>query len=519
MLPLRDKAARVVFPRLGSNMIPPVRAADDVDRFKDLLKSYPFGGLILFNGHVDRTPHDLAELQDLAAYPLLVGADIERGAGQQIVGATLFPHARALGLAGTSAVRTFAAMTAKEALSAGIHIAFGPVADVNANPRNPIIGIRAFDTSPESVAGHVSAFIGAAQPAGLMTTAKHFPGHGNTATDSHAELPVVPTHLDKLLRSDLIPFQHAIRDGVELIMTAHVKFPALDETHPATTSRSILTGLLRETMGFEGVIVTDSLIMEAIHRATNSDEERAALLLNAGVDILLDPPDPPSMVEGIIGAVQSGSLAEGKLDAALHRIERLRRRVMDRFGNTAFTTPYGMGDKNHLGAAEHVEAAQSFAALALRATPENTQWPRPDAALLIEISPYPPSTLAAEHRILRNRIETCGSDQIRYAEVNPATPQEEREEIMSQCDLADTVLACVVAKPAAWHAFGLPDDLAGFTRRLIANQRTVFVALGDPGLFVDFPGAAGYVCTYSDALPSQEALFNWLMAHGLIPSS
>ena len=194
-------------------MPPPIRVEEDADRFRKLHNKYQFGGLVLFNGHKDHTPKILSELQRMSEVSLLVASDIERGTGQQIEGATLFPHAMACGKAGDEAVKTFAKITAQEALASGIHIAFSPVADVNSNPRNPIIGIRAFGTQPDDVSRHVSTFIRTCKKEGLLTTAKHFPGHGDTETDSHAEMPVITSSLKTFNNTELPPSQKAPCSG------------------------------------------------------------------------------------------------------------------------------------------------------------------------------------------------------------------------------------------------------------------------------------------------------------------
>ncbi|MGI9175988.1 MAG: glycoside hydrolase family 3 N-terminal domain-containing protein, partial [Rhodothermales bacterium] len=245
---LRDRAAQVVFARIGSNMPPPVTVEEDADRVEALLERCPLGGLVLFNGDRAATPKTLARLQAQSPYPLLITADMERGAGQALRGATVFPHAMAYSALGDQAealAEASAGASAREALAGGIHVTFSPVADVNTNARNPIIATRAFGSKPEEVARLVQAYLRGCQKEGILTTAKHFPGHGSTQEDSHAELPVVKSARRELEAVDLLPFRAAIEADVDLMMTAHVAFPALDERGlPATLSRPILHDLL-----------------------------------------------------------------------------------------------------------------------------------------------------------------------------------------------------------------------------------------------------------------------------------
>src|SRR4051794_14408525 len=193
-LSLREKISQLVFVRVGSNM-PPVRTVEqDEARVALLLKECPIGGLLLFNGGVD-AKKSLVRLQAASSIPMLVGSDIERGVGQQVRGCTVFPHAAAfdmLGAAAESAVAEYARVLASESRDVGIHITFAPVADVNSNPRNPIINTRAFNEDTERAAALTRAYVVAAETAGLCTTAKHFPGHGDTEGDSHDSLPSLP---------------------------------------------------------------------------------------------------------------------------------------------------------------------------------------------------------------------------------------------------------------------------------------------------------------------------------------
>ena len=509
MYSLSEKAAQVVFPRLGSNMVPPIRVEEDLARFKSLLHEFAFGGLVLFNGHAEHTPHALAELQAQAKYPLLVGSDIERGAGQQLEGATLFPHARAIGRAGISATQAFAQITAREALACGLHMAFTPVADVNLDPRNPIIGIRAFGTEASHVKKHVEAFIQACQAVGLHATAKHFPGHGNTSTDSHEALPVVTSSMDALWQHDLLPFQGAIDSDVTSIMTAHVAFPALDETNkPATLSTAMLTDLLRNRLQFNGLIITDSLIMKGIWTQGLSIEDSVAQLIHAGVDILLDPPDPIPFVEGIIKAVETGKISESQLDASIARIHNVRHRCTQRFGENVFTTPFTASPQECIGSQEHVDTAERIAYEAIDAL-EYTQHQTSQAPVLaLHVLPFKTHLDPKEQplgALLRAQVPG-----LVYHEIDSSSPQEVLDEIQQANKKARSLLLFVVSKPAAWRAFGLPDRLKEYLSSIIDPNQTTLIAMGDPGILKDLPRSTNVLCTYSDTSTSQQAIARWL---------
>ena len=507
---LPEKAAQVVFPRLGSNMVPPIRVEEDLSRFKSMLQEFAFGGLVLFNGHAQHTPHALAELQSLVKQPLIVGSDIERGAGQQLEGATLFPHARAIGRAGIKATKAFATITAREALACGVHIAFTPVADVNLDPKNPIIGIRAFGTTTPEVKEHVKAFVSSCQETGLYATAKHFPGHGNTSTDSHEALPVVTSSLEELSRHDLAPFKAAIDEGVTAVMTAHVAFPALDPAGlPATLSHPILTSLLRSKLGFKGPVITDSLIMKGIWTQGLSIEDSVARLINAGVDILLDPPDPIQFVEAIIKAVESGKVEEAQLDASIERIQQLRIGLTQRFGNHVFIQPYAADTQQCIGSQEHLETAQQIAYNAIDTmAPPTVNMESLDSTLALLVLPFK-THLDPEEQPL-GRLLRAQNPNLIYVEIDDKTPHDMLEQIRQQREKVDKMLLFVVSKPAAWRAFGLPDHLKEYLQQLITPSQTTIIAMGDPGILNDLPPSTEILCTYSDTPTSQQGIARWL---------
>jgi beta-glucosidase-like glycosyl hydrolase len=279
------------------------------------------GGFILFGGSAERVAALTAELRERAPHPLLLAADLERGAGQQFRGATPLPPAAALGSLGDlEATERAGELTAREARALGVNWVYAPVADVDLEPANPIIGTRAFGVASGDVARHVDAWVRGCARGGALSCAKHFPGHGRTVADSHAERPVV-TADRAALDADLAPFRAAIAAGVDALMTAHVVYPALDPAgSPATLSAPILTRLLREEMGFDGLVVTDALIMDGlIADATEGDAAVAALV--AGCDALLYPEDLAGVVASVEAGVRDGRLAAGRIDEALRRVE------------------------------------------------------------------------------------------------------------------------------------------------------------------------------------------------------
>ncbi len=263
----------------------------------------------------------LNRLQTLSALPLLVSGDFEHGVGMRINGATRFPRAMAFGAAGDAAlVREAARLTAVESRAIGVHVNFAPVADVNNNPRNPVINIRSFGEDPAQVGALVRAAVEGLQSGGVVATLKHFPGHGDTAVDTHLGLATVPHDRARLDRVELAPFRAGITAGAGAAMVAHVEMPALDQTPgPATFSRPIVSGLLRRELGFEGVIYTDSMLMDAVN-ALAAPGEAAVKAVEAGVDVVLDPPDARAAAAGLKAALAQGRLTRARLEESARRV-------------------------------------------------------------------------------------------------------------------------------------------------------------------------------------------------------
>ncbi len=291
------------------------------------------GGVILLGGSAVELKERSQQLQSWAQTPLLIAADIEEGVGQRFAGLTWFPPPMALGaiakkdlITAQYYARQMGAITATEAISIGINWLLAPVVDVNNNPDNPVINIRAFGDRPKEVSALTTAFIEGARDYPILTTAKHFPGHGDTATDSHLDLPVIDRDLFGLATVELPPFESAIATHVDSIMTAHLMIPAWDDKYPATLSLTILTEKLRQELGFDGLIVTDALIMGGITKYA-APEEIAVMAVAAGVDVLLMPKDPSVAIESIYQAVVSGRISEARIDRSLARIHVAKKKL------------------------------------------------------------------------------------------------------------------------------------------------------------------------------------------------
>lgn len=504
---LRDKIAQLLFVRIGSNLAPVRTVEEDAARVEQLMSDCPIGGLCLFNGRWPLTRDTLAHLQSVSRFPLLVGSDLERGAGQQLHGLTVFPHAMAFGQLGEKSaglVEQFAEYTAREARACGVHVNFGPVADVNSDPRNPIIATRSFGTEARQVAELAVAFVRGTQRVGVLATPKHFPGHGNTHEDSHESLPSVMVSREELEACDLLPFRAAIDAGAACVLTAHVRYPSLDPSgEPATLSRRILRDLLRDDMGFEGLVITDSMLMSGVKDRHENETELALAALAAGADVLLDKAEPRSTLDGLCRAVEQGRLSEERIDESVARLWKAKERVMAG-QEPANVLPIPRGPARAL--AEQV-ARHAF------------QWSG-DSANLLPFDPHQQLTallLRPFETYLDQREAVFAAElrerfpQLQFHELGPQAGPAEFDAAWQAAESSQQVVAAMVVKPAAWHRFGLLPEQAEFLVRLSAARPIVLACLGTPVALSEFDRAAAKVCAFSDVAASQRALANCLL--------
>ena len=305
----------------------------DQSTLRHYIQDLGVGGVLLLGGSAAEVGLKTQQLQSQSAIPLLIAADIEEGVGQRFSGATWFPPPMALDAIADrditlakSYAKILGQVTAQEATAIGINWLLAPVVDINNNPQNPVINVRAFGQSVERVKAFSQAFIQGARDYAVLTTAKHFAGHGDTNLDSHLELPELAHGQDRLRQVEWVPFQSAISVGVDAIMTAHLKVPALDPNYPATLSASTLTKTLRQDFRFTGLIVTDALVMGAITN-TYGPYEASVLAVEAGADILLMPSNPEGSIHALVEAVTMGRLSRERLLDSVERIWRAKQRV------------------------------------------------------------------------------------------------------------------------------------------------------------------------------------------------
>jgi beta-N-acetylhexosaminidase len=343
---IEEKIGQLVMVRADSTFLS--TDSDEFDRLRHLVVDRHVGGIILFGG-VEPVPGVLLNpaygstilgdpmaaasllnrLQGLAKHPLLAAGDFEFGVGMRIKGATTFPRAMAFGAAGDPAlVEQAAAITAGEMRALGFHVNFAPDADVNNNARNPVINTRSFGEDPARVAEMAASAVRGLEKAGVLAVLKHFPGHGDTDVDTHLGLATVPHDSARLDAVELVPFRAGIAAGASAVMAAHLEIPALEPVkgRPASLSASVVDGLLRKDLGFKGLAVTDSMAMAAITTMA-SPGEAAVQAVEAGQDLVLDPPDPDAALDALAAAVRSGRLPITRVDVSVRRVLAVKERL------------------------------------------------------------------------------------------------------------------------------------------------------------------------------------------------
>jgi len=525
-LSLRQKIGQMVMPWVLGDFTP--EGSVGFERIARLIDDQEIGGVIISVG----TPQDVATklnlLQRRSRLPLLVAADLETGAGfrmrgamflpggTDLGGATNFPSLMALGAIGDRFLAyEMGRITAEEARAVGIHLPFAPVLDVNSNPENPIINTRSFGEDPGLVGGLGVCFMRGIQDYGGLATGKHFPGHGDTDTDSHLALPIIRAGRDRLDRIELPPFREAIDAGIAAIMTAHIALPALTEDPrlPATLSRNVLTGLLREEMGFQGLIFTDAMDMSAIDQLFGR-EEAAVRAVEAGADVLLMPPDPEAAIRGVMSAVLSGRISEERIDASVLRIleakEGLSLHELRTVDLEAVHQRVGIGA--HLEVADEV-ARRSITLLRnernllpLAGTP---------TANVLSISYRRPNDLFAGRGFDARLRQTY--QRLRTATIGAATIQAEYDQLLEAARGADLVVVSLYITAVSYAGtVAAPPELVEFIRAISQSGRpNVVVSFGNPYLLAEFPEVQSYLLAWSGTEASQRAAAGALL--GALP--
>src|SRR5580704_2405609 len=528
-------------------------------QLRDTMRKYHLGGFamtvrweppFLYRNEPYEAAMLLNRLQQDSKLPLLVAADFERGLSMRLHGATEFPHAMAFGAAGKQEyAEAFGRITAQEARAIGVHWNFFPDADVNSNPANPIINTRSFGEDPQQVGDLVVAYIRGARANGMLTTVKHFPGHGDTATDSHLSVAQVTGDRARLNNVELPPFRKAIEAGVDSVMVAHVTIPALepDPNRVATTSPAIVTDLLKKQLGFKGIVVTDALDMAGLTRLYSANIGRASVdAFKAGNDLLLIPADLDASYKAVLEAARSGEIPQAQLDTSVLKL--LKAKASLGLEKARLVTLDALS--NLVGKLENLALGQQISDDSVTLVRDNGKLlPLKHSGTVKGGLPYQrveeihngtvvivlsDDVRTEAGRALERQVKVRVSD-ANVIYVDPRIAAAMSEEVLQAVDQAQAVIAAVYVVPTAGKAMqganGLTNsvalnDASGTLLQKIlehAAEKTAVLAMGNPYLAQDFPGAQNYICTFSNATVSEisavKALFGEIAIRGHLPVS
>jgi beta-N-acetylhexosaminidase len=484
----------------------------------------PFG---IERGKAYATAELINLLQKAARIPLLFAADFERGTAMRLENGTSFPHAMAVAATGhPEDAYTVGRITAAEARAVGVHWVFAPVADVNSNPDNPIINVRSFGEDPRQVASFVEAYVRGVEGNGGLSTAKHFPGHGDTRIDSHLDLPTLSSDRAHLDTVDLPPFRAALAAGTSAVMMGHLAVPALDcdmplgstIERPATLSQKVITGLLRREMRFDGLVVTDALDMGGVARHYTPGEAAVQAIL-AGADVLLQPAVPDAVLAALKEAAKSSRLPLERINQAVTHILQAKARVglhRNRFVDVD-SLPKSLARAEFVGSAEEIaDRGVTLLRQVQGILPLNAAHPLKLGLLSIagDRDAYPGRIFESEIRWRVDSLEALRFD-IRFSPISKLDT--------SKLDACDAVILALFVRVADRKgSVALPEEQAAAVRRVLALRLPVIVAcFGSPYVVKHFPEARTWLGIFSNADVAQRAaaraIFGQVPISGRIP--
>ncbi|MFI5115992.1 MAG: glycoside hydrolase family 3 N-terminal domain-containing protein [Terriglobales bacterium] len=531
---------------------------------RDTMRKYHLGGFgltvrmedgFLYKNEPLEAATIINQLQRDSEFPLIFAADFEHGLGMRLNGVTDFPQAMAFGATGNvEFARQSGRITAQEARAIGVQWNWFPDADVNSNPVNPIINTRSFGENPKLVGDMAAAYIAGAHQFGMMTTAKHFPGHGDTESDSHVFVPVVKgdaAHLDAI---ELPPFRAAIQAGVDAVMIAHVLVPALDSdpNHVGTISPAVVTGLLQQKMGFHGLVITDALDMGGLRQSFSQQgpegAARAAVeSVKAGNDMLLLPFDLDGSYNGLLRAVRSGEISEARIDQSVLKILRAKasvglnkaKLVNINAVNEIVAQPASLATAQEIADKAATLVRDNHRALPLKAAAKGTKLPP---------NPYQPVAEARNNTVLLIFTDDSRSDSGRMLEheirvripdarvyyIDPRVAAGMTPPVLAAVQQSQVVVAAVYEFPvagrvvrtqegAAVNAIALQESSATLLRQILrsAAEKTIVVAVGSPYIAAQLPEVQTYMCTFSSGRVSElsavKAMFGEIPMTGHLP--
>jgi beta-N-acetylhexosaminidase len=502
-LSVRDKIAQLVMPWVSGTYA----AFDDnaFERMQNWVDSLHVGGLLVSIGSPFDVAAKLNRLQERSPLPLLVASDLEAGTAIRLNGGTPFPPNMGIAATGSDTdAYEVGRITALEGRAVGIHLAFAPVADVNNNPANPIINVRSFGEDPHAVARLVAAEIRGLQEHGMLASAKHFPGHGDTGTDSHIALPVFTPGWARLDSVELVPFRSAISAGVTAIMSAHIALPGIDvgQLRPGTVAPNILTGLLRDSLKFRGLVVTDALNMGGIANAYGT--EAAVRAFVAGSDLLVQPADPKATIDVMMAAVSRREISPERLDRSVRRVLELKQKLglfVQRI-SPLDSIPRVVGRADFKTEALDMAARSIVLVKDVNGTVYGLKNVRPPLSVIT----YGDDNNRSVGNVVISELRTSGFG-VSTFKLWPASGPASYDSALSVISRSPIAVFAVADKPTeARGRLGLPDSLLTLISNTARAQPTILVSLGNPYLISDLPEVGSYVIGWRSNSVTEQAV-------------
>jgi len=515
-LTLRERVGQLIMPWVGGEYA--AIGSPEFEQVRQWVQDDGVGGLVLSIGLPLSYAAKLNELQMRAKVPLLIASDMENGPGMRLGniyalpsllpqgGGTVFPPVMALGATGSEDLAyKLGQVLGTEARAIGVHLAFGPVLDVNSNPLNPIINTRSFGENPQLVAHLAQAYIRGARSNGLLTTGKHFPGHGDTDVDSHLDLPTIHADRAYLDSVDLPPFRAAVSEGIDAIMTAHIAVVGVEGANagPATLSPRFMTGILRDEMHFGGVLFTDAMTMGGVAKRYGATEP-LIMALEAGADVLLMPRSVPDAITTVADAVKSGRLSESRIDASVRRILTAKARAGLRTGRLVDLNAIDriVDIPAHTRIAEEVaERSITLAQDKMSLVPVSIDSTRK----ILSITYADPADLVAGRAFNSAIAERL--PQTQTVRVDSRTTDAEYAALAAQADSASLLLVSAYVSPREFAgSVATQGAFAQFVEKLALSGKPIIVlSFGSPYLLSAFPSVSSYLLAWGGAPISQRA--------------
>jgi len=503
-MPLREKCAQMIMP--NANGVDTNETSGSFLRLKKFIEEYKIGGLVFFKGEGTRQAIITNKLQALSKIPLLISADFERGLGMRLGDEVEFPYNMAFAATGEPELAYYAGkLIAQRSRAIGVAQNFAPLMDINRDPRNPVINIRAYSDNAATASVYGAMFIKGLNEGKMISTAKHFPGHGATNLDSHNDLPVISLAKEELEKNDLLPFEQAIKGGVQAVMVGHLEVPSLEpgKNIPATFSKSIINDLLIKKMNFDGLVVTDAMNMRAI-TARYSHEEAAKLAVLAGNDIILYPENEERALNGIVNAVLSKEISEERINSSVRKILSAKKYL------GLFENRWNTGSLKNDNTSETYRFAKEVAARSItlvkdtkKLIPINLKKNKSIACITIVNSKFMNDVDLHFKDRIKEKIKN-----VSFAEITGGSKDKDYRKALTAVKKSALVLIpSFVSVRSSSNSINFTEKEKQFIDKILAlKKQVIMMSFGSPYILSEFDMVPAYLCAYGNPLVSQEAM-------------